>query len=491
MTAILPRGLINTIPAVEQDAFGAVDSVADNADALHHFWRYFAVQSDLSGDPTCTRSRNLFWRVWSDPELAHNMTVPRLMRLWRRCDEQFDLSPIGHINVSSRVQSQATSIPMQESKSCTVGSSESISPRSHPTDPHYLEGFPPLCQEPPGRRLVYDASNELIHVPEQRTTWTTASASNTASASSSRPTLSRTTSGSRSRIPIVATAGRTRTRPQLGRRKSSSSRAISTVPNAPKSPRIPTEPSGRLSAPASNSHAAGRANTRGPPPGLPNPPVLRNSANFLMSSPSSWQSVNSGTPTPPMGATAPATTAADLVERDFRGKFVEAQKKLNSFTNLPVLMRMPKNKSVVRFADEDPLEEEKGKNKAILSEAPEVHKGPSSLRLSMPASPSVSDDEYSSDDAVELPRSKSQLSLLIRHKRAQTGSQDLGPGIDLVEASVKPKGKDKGKATEEELLIMARRDGVTKAGGVQLPASHRISGEDPGYFSPSSPEPLF
>lgn len=192
-----------------------------------------------------------------------------------------------------------------------------------------------------------------------------------------------------------------------------------------------------------------------------------------------------------MGATAPATTAADLVERDFRGKFVEAQKKLNSFTNLPVLMRMPKNKSVVRFADEDPLEEEKGKNKAILSEAPEVHKGPSSLRLSMPASPSVSDDEYSSDDAVELPRSKSQLSLLIRHKRAQTGSQDLGPGIDLVEASVKPKGKDKGKATEEELLIMARRDGVTKAGGVQLPASHRISGEDPGYFSPSSPEPLF
>lgn len=307
MTAILPRGLINTIPAVEQDAFGAVDSVADNADALHHFWRCwctpifktalvqlliqsldFAVQSDLSGDPTCTRSRNLFWRVWSDPELAHNMTVPRLMRLWRRCDEQFDLSPIGHINVSSRVQSQvslgskhkcamlrwiqATSIPMQESKSCTVGSSESISPRSHPTDPHYLEGFPPLCQEPPGRRLVYDASNELIHVPEQRTTWTTASASNTASASSSRPTLSRTTSGSRSRIPIVATAGRTRTRPQLGRRKSSSSRAISTVPNAPKSPRIPTEPSGRLSAPASNSHAAGRANTRGPPPGLPNPP---------------------------------------------------------------------------------------------------------------------------------------------------------------------------------------------------------------------------
>ncbi|KIW16729.1 hypothetical protein PV08_03918 [Exophiala spinifera] len=491
MTAILPRGLIDTIPAVEQDVFGAVDSVADNAEALHHFWRYFAVQSDLSGDPKCTRARNLFWRIWSDPELFHNMTVPRLMQLWRRCEDQFDLRPIGHINVSSRVQQLSTSGLTQELTPSMVPASESPSPLSHPIDPNYLETFPPLCQEPPGRRLQYDSSNELIPIRDQSSARTSAPASNTASGSSSRPALSRTTSGSRSRIPIVATAGRTRTKPQLGRRKSSSSRATSTIPNAPKPSRTPTEPFGRASASASSSHAAGRASTRGPPPGLLNPPAMRNSANFLVASPSSWQSVGSRTPTPPTGVTAPATTSADLVERDFRGKFVEAQKRLNSFTNLPVLMRMPKNKSVVRFVDENPSDEGKGKGKAILAESPEASMGAPSLWSSIHASPSASDDEGSSDDAVELPRTKSQLSMLIKHKRAQTGSQDLGPAISLVEPSARARDKDKGKAKEEELLSMARRDGVTKAGGVQVPASHRISGDDPGYLSPSSPEPLF
>lgn len=221
------------------------------------------------------------------------MTIPRLMRLWRRCDDQFDLSPIGRINVPSMVQSpvsagiqynfdmlrciQTASNPTQDETSYIARSPESPSPRSQPIEPQDLEGFPPLCQEPPGRRLQYDSSNELIAVRGQRTARTSASASNAASGSSSRPTLSRTTSGSRSRIPIVATAGRTRTRPQLSRRKSSSSRATSTIPYAPKSPRTPPEPFGRPSASASSGHAAGRTSTRGPPPGLPNPPGEFNS----------------------------------------------------------------------------------------------------------------------------------------------------------------------------------------------------------------------
>ncbi len=206
---------------------------------------------------------------------------------------------------------------------------------------------------------------------------------------------------------------------------------------------------------------------------------------------SSWQSVDSRTATPPLATTAPAQGSSDLVERDFRGKFVEARKRLSSFTNLPALSRMSKTKSVVRFADDSPQDDDKGKGKEAPSKFPGENVDPSALQPSMPGSSSASDDEESSDDAVELPRTKSQLSLLIKHKREETGSLDLGPEARSGETSGKSKEKDKAKSKEEDLLSMGRRNGVTKAGGVQVPASQRVTGDDPGRFSPSSPEPLF
>lgn len=152
---------------------------------------------------------------------------------------------------------------------------------------------------------------------------------------------------------------------------------------------------------------------------------------------------------------------------------------------------MSKTKSVVRFADESPQDEDKGKGKEAPSRFPVENVDPSALQPSMPGSASASEDDESSDDAVELPRTKSHLSLLIKHKREETGSLDLGPEGRSGETSRKSKEKDKAKSKEEDLLSMGRRNGVTKAGGVQVPASQRVTGDEPGRFSPSSPEPLF
>lgn len=221
---------------------------------------------------------------------------------------------------------------------------------------------------------------------------------------------------------------------------------------------------------------------------------------FALPPASSWQSVDSASENLPLATTAPANPSSDLVDRGFRGKFVETQKKLGSSTNLAALGRMKKTGSVVRFADEIPQELRKGKEKEILPPAGDENAGPSRLRTSM-TSEAISDDDDdddedndndSSDDDTGLPRTKSQLSLMIKNKRDETGSSDLGPETQAHEMKGKEKEKQKAKSKEEELLSMGRRDGVTKAGGVQVPKQQRVSGhDDPGYISSSSPEPLF
>jgi hypothetical protein len=163
---------------------------------------------------------------------------------------------------------------------------------------------------------------------------------------------------------------------------------------------------------------------------------------------------------------------------------VENQKRMASFTNLVGLGRMKKSVSTVRFADEMPEVAGKGKGKERGSPSPEPERPVSS------ALKTDSDTDDNSEDAgpeIPLLRTKSQLSLMIKHRRSETGSQDLGP---QEAAGMKMPGKEKTK--EEELLSMGRRDGVTKAGGVQVPKQQRASEHaEPRYYSPSSPEPLF
>ena len=206
-------------------------------------------------------------------------------------------------------------------------------------------------------------------------------------------------------------------------------------------------------------------------------------STFALPSASSWQSDESAPERSTVSTTAPPPPTGDLVDPGFRGKFVENQKK--SSINLAGLNRMRKIGSVVRFADE---EETEGKGKGREADPTSESGRRLSQMTTVAHDDSGSSTDEDQDQPLQLPRTKSQLSLLIKHKRDQTGSQDLGPQSPTIPAPSEPKEKSK----EAELLSMGRRDGVTKAGGVQVPRQQRLSDNDPSKSSiPSSPDRLF
>ncbi|OAL33342.1 hypothetical protein AYO20_07353 [Fonsecaea nubica] len=457
MTAVLPQGLINANPNVQQYALDDFHVDFTNAEVLSKFWKVYAIQSAATQDNASARLRNLFWRVWSSPTLTKSMTSARLMRLWSLCTQDVDLTPIEDDTNARRVPELITQ---------TTGATPRTRPNVAPTLQEFRfpsvaantgdEERQPSRGQPNGRGRMQseDASGSGSHATSE---------------SSTRPTLSRTTSGGRQRPPVLATAGKSRARPQIPRRKSSSQKS----PGGPSGPKSPRAKSGAATVDVTiqdTSGGVGALTNRGPPPGLPIVPS------------------NTVPPLP--------TSSGELVEPDFRGKFVETQKKLVSSTNLAGLNRIKKTGSVVRFADELPQELRKGKEREKEATIPTRDEAPGSSRLRRSiSSEAVSDDADDDDSSLEnmqLPRTKSQLSLLIQTKRDETGSSDIGPAGEPENNKGKEQAKEKAQSREEDLLSMGRRDGVTKAGGVQGRKQHRISEtEDPGYFSPSSPEPLF
>ncbi|ETI23775.1 hypothetical protein G647_05581 [Cladophialophora carrionii CBS 160.54] len=503
MTAVLPQGLINANLDVQQYALDDSNATFTNSDALRKFWRVYAIQSNATQDDAAVRSRNLFWRIWSSRTLTQSITPPLLTQLWQRCSQEFDLTPIGGIPASPGPPALQDPFAPRQSRNRLASPSPSSevhpihdsSPRGGQNTGMTLQDFRWSAADQPARddvpRLPFRPAGEASR---QRLDSSSGSTSQTTSESSSRPTLSRTASGGRQRLPVLASAGKARARPLIPRRKSSTQKSGGGS-NQPKSAREPTENS-TAEAPDTSARVE-RLSAGGPPPGLPLPSAASGPA-FALPSASSWQSVESTSPNPPLASTAPiqSNPSGELVHPDFRGKFVENQKKLASFTNLPGLARMRRPGSIVRFADELPqVEPDKSKDREQPSSPlREENVGRSRLRTSM-ASAAISDDgdSDSSSSPMELPRTKSQLSLLINSKRSETGSSDIGPPAQAHES----KGKDnearqKARSKEQELLSMGRRDGVTKAGGVQVPRQQRVSElEDPAYQSQSSPEPLF
>ncbi|OAG36617.1 hypothetical protein AYO21_09177 [Fonsecaea monophora] len=457
MTAVLPQGLINANPNVQQYALDDFHVDFTNAEVLSKFWKVYAIQSEATQDNTSARLRNLFWRVWSSPTLTKSMTSARLMRLWSLCTQDVDLTPIEDGTNTRRVPELITQ---------TTGAT----PRTRPNVAPTLQDFRfPSVAANTGDEERQPSSGQPNGRGRMQSEDASGSGSHATSESSTRPTLSRTTSGGRQRPPVLATAGKSRARPQIPRRKSSSQKS----PGGPSGPKSPRAKSGAATVDVTiqdTSGGAGALTNRGLPPGLPIVPS------------------NTAPPLP--------TSSGELVEPDFRGKFVETQKKLVSSTNLAGLNRIKKTGSVVRFADELPQELRKGKEREKEATIPTRDEAPGSSRLRRSiSSEAVSDDADDDDSSLEnmqLPRTKSQLSLLIQTKRDEIGSSDIGPAGEQENNKGKEQAKEKAQSREEDLLSMGRRDGVTKAGGVQGRKQHRISEiEDPGYFSPSSPEPLF
>jgi hypothetical protein len=189
-------------------------------------------------------------------------------------------------------------------------------------------------------------------------------------------------------------------------------------------------------------------------------------ANFALPS-SSWQDVDSPSSRTSLDTTfsTPQQPSSWLVDKNFRHKFVEHQKRANSSINLAAL---GKSQSV-RFLDEMPeYRKTVGKGK-VQAKAAGSEEGPN---RSPPASASEaieeeesssddeSDDESDDDDMPALPRTKSQLSMLIDKERKYSGGMNLGPETSRQDTRAVKNSKEKGKDDEEEneLLMMARRD---------------------------------
>lgn len=112
---------------------------------------------------------------------------------------------------------------------------------------------------------------------------TSGSTSNPTSESSSRPSLTRSASNGRQRLPVLAAVGKSRTKPHLPRRKSSTPKPPS-VTNPPQSPKESLEKGGSTHAPQEASSASLQQTTQGgPSPGLLKTPCKRSSSNSCFS----------------------------------------------------------------------------------------------------------------------------------------------------------------------------------------------------------------
>lgn len=238
---------------------------------------------------------------------------------------------------------------------------------------------------------------------------------------------------------------------------------------------------------------------------------------FELPSASSWQSVEShadprGTST---GTTSTQEVTSLVVEKNFREKFTETQKKLQSSTNLVGMNKMMrKTGSVVRFADEVDIPENFRRSPGTDRAGSPHHRPVSDSRPqswrqglqrhdSVGSVAAVSDDgtdefEAREDDTTMLPRTRSQLSLGIADlKRSQSMGQDdaafvvTSPQIEEEQdALIKGKKTTQPSEEEEKLLAMGRKDGVTRAGGVNLPKELTVQGKfelADGFESPEEP----
>lgn len=179
---------------------------------------------------------------------------------------------------------------------------------------------------------------------------------------------------------------------------------------------------------------------------------------------------------------------------------------------------MRKTGSVVRFADEVDRSEDLQKLKGAVrtspfapraasdgqqpkeSDAPQAWRQPLPHRESVGSVAAVSDDD-SEDLEPDLPRTKSQLSMAIADlKRSQSAGEAssvasrgiTSPEIEQEQEALIRGALPKKKTDEEEkLLAMAHKDGVTKAGGINMPRQMTVKGSafefGSSYDSPEEP----
>jgi hypothetical protein len=216
---------------------------------------------------------------------------------------------------------------------------------------------------------------------------------------------------------------------------------------------------------------------------------------------------------PSSTAATPQQPSSWLVDTNFRSRFVEKTRGASS-TNLSGL---GKSKSTVRFVDQ-PLGRRatSGAADARLA-APAPNATRDALTTEAQTRPrrdsgAIADEdddeeggggggggeEEEQEEDIVLPRTKSQLSMMIEQERRKSGTYELRPsplqqevrkGVGNDTAS---KPNDNENEADDGLLMMGRKDGVTKAGtiGSKARGKQRSSpNQSDGFRYQSPPTP--
>lgn len=431
-----------------------------------------------------------------------------MMRLWMQCQQEFDLSPFHlHIldaNAASSVESDSSRAIQIAVRRPSKQSDESNSSRSlSPT--------------------------QMAHTQSSSTqaTGTGSRAKQSVQQQTPKPSLTRTTSGNeatRKRPSITTAVSRGKARPSMPRKKSSQSTQI-VDPSKPRKSIIKSPQSPNREAEGSESQRDSKTSIMSQMTQSPTTTDLpdRKISMFELPSASSWQSVESHADpfTGPSKNVFVQSPSSPLVDKNFRERFVETQKQLRSTTNLVDMNKaMRKTGSVVRFADEVEASEDLRKLKGAVRTSPFAPRAasegqqirnsdqPQSWRQPLPHRDSVGSVAAISDDGseelgMELPRTKSQLSLAIANLKLSKSAGEAGSLISQAitspeieqeqEALISGAAAKKKSEEEEKLLAMAHKGGVTKAGGVNMPKEMTVKGAgfELGSSYESPEEPLF
>jgi hypothetical protein len=170
-----------------------------------------------------------------------------------------------------------------------------------------------------------------------------------------------------------------------------------------------------------------------------------------------------------------------------------------SSTNLSGL---GKSKSTVRFADQLPGRRatsgaiDRQTTAPASNTTPDAAMANAQARTRRGSGAIADDDEDDDDDILPLPRTKSQLSLMIDQERRKSGTHELRPSPLQQEVhkeggdktASKPKDNDDDDE-DDDLLIMGRKDGVTRAGAIDGKArgKQKMSLKDSDKFRYQSP----
>lgn len=508
----LPSGLITNTEIITEE----IDNTERvQVEDLAKLWRVYSLNSTHMQDDEATRLENFFWRIWSNGRIIRSIRGSTLARLFITISEGGDRVRTTPVPTPlSATPTQSVTFPSAATPRLNVSRVSPEEHEQHMAEPGPVDAAAPVrrtCDQsrtlPPILKKTRGGSNDPLKPAKMmpldsekrdaKTTTVRRESSESVGVSSEKGLKN----VARKKTSFASAGGNRKVRPGVMRKRSSQTSAFNEQRKTAQTSPLTGAQSGKTTPKSAT--------------GLP--PALATAAFALPSS--SWQDVDSPSSSRTSADNAFATPqqpSSWLVDKNFRGKFVEEQKRATSSVNLAAL---GKSQSV-RFLDEMPEHRKRAEKNVAKAKAgetgrderPKQSRGgggpqlPSSMAIGEDSEDEADDDDEEEEEDTDddddgsmpaLPRTKSQLSVLIDKERQHRGNVNLGPETPRQENRPGKEDQDKhDKQEENELLVMARRDRKLIAEDPDQPfkaAAKKglLTGGSKGGDTPGSPPPVF